>query len=412
MAGSKRTDKRGRSLRTGECQRKDGRYQFQYKNSAGKRQCVYDTTLSGLREKEKQILKDLQDGLRSEDSRKITVSDLVEMYFEHHRGIKEATSSSYRKIFHTHIKHTPLGKKSICSIKISDMMKFYNSLLDKGLSTGYIHIMNAFLSPAFDMAVDDDLLRKNPCSGIMSKLEKTEKTPKNAMTLAEQKCFLNFLEKSKRFHTYLPLFTILLGTGMRIGECLGLTWNDIDLNNKLIHITHTLRYDNYGDGNKFHMSEPKTESGKRTIPMIEDVKNAFMTIRDTNMHLGGSGDFTVDGYEDFIFLTIKRRRLYMPNTIAQMLTRIVKTYNEQELQSAATENREPLLLPHLTPHIMRHTFCTRFCENETNIRVIQEVMGHKDIKVTMNVYSHVTLDKARECMQSMEKVLQQTLQQN
>ncbi len=160
------------------------------------------------------------------------------------------------------------------------------------------------------------------------------------------------------------------------------------------------------------MSEPKTESGKRTIPMIEDVKNAFMTIRDTNMHLGGSGDFTVDGYEDFIFLTIKRRRLYMPNTIAQMLTRIVKTYNEQELQSAATENREPLLLPHLTPHIMRHTFCTRFCENETNIRVIQEVMGHKDIKVTMNVYSHVTLDKARECMQSMEKVLQQTLQQN
>ena len=248
MAGSKRTDKRGRSLRTGECQRKDGRYQFQYKNSAGKRQCVYDTTLSGLREKEKQILKDLQDGIRSEDSRKITVSDLVEMYFEHHRGIKEATSSSYRKIFHTHIKHTPLGKKPICSIKISDMMKFYNSLLDKGLSTGYIHIMNAFLSPAFDMAVDDDLLRKNPCSGIMSKLEKTEKTPKNAMTLAEQKCFLNYLENSKRFHTYLPLFTILLGTGMRIGECLGLTWNDIDLNNKLIHITHTLRYDNYGDG--------------------------------------------------------------------------------------------------------------------------------------------------------------------
>ena len=104
MARSKRTDKRGRILRTGECQRKDGRYQFQYKNSAGKRQCVYDTTLSGLREKEKQILKDLQDGIRSEDSRKITVSDLVEMYFEHHRGIKEATSSSYRKIFHTHIK--------------------------------------------------------------------------------------------------------------------------------------------------------------------------------------------------------------------------------------------------------------------------------------------------------------------
>ncbi len=82
-----------------------------------------------------------------------------------------------QNISYPHQTHSP-WEKPICSIKISDMMKFYNSLLDKGLSTGYIHIMNAFLSPAFDMAVDDDLLRKNPCSGIMSKLEKTENAQK------------------------------------------------------------------------------------------------------------------------------------------------------------------------------------------------------------------------------------------
>ncbi|MFG6345875.1 MAG: tyrosine-type recombinase/integrase [Lachnospiraceae bacterium] len=145
--------------------------------------------------------------------------------------------------------------------------------------------------------------------------------------------------------------------------------------------------------------------------MIKEVKKAFLTLRQKNLQLGSSGDFTVDGYHDFIFLTLKRRRLYMPNTIGQMLTRIVKSYNDEETKAAAIENREPLLLPHLTPHIMRHTFCTRFCENETNVRVIQEIMGHKDIKITMNIYSHVTIDKARECMESMERALQQSLQQ-
>lgn len=411
MAERKRTDSRGRILKTGEIQRKDGRYQFQYTDSTGKRHCIYDTSLTGLREKKRKILKDTEDGIRSGDSRKITLNDLIEMYLANHRSIRQATESSYRKIFQVHIKDSAIGKKPICDIKSSDILRFFNSLLDQGLSSGYLHIMNAFLCPAFEMAVDDDLIRKNPCSGIMSKLVKTEKTPRKAMTLDEQRQFLNFLSKSERFHTYLPLFTILLGTGMRIGECLGLTWQDVDFENNLIYITHTLRYDNYGDGNKFHISEPKTESGKRTIPMIKEVKKAFLTIRQTNLRLGSSGDFTVDGYHDFIFLTLKRRRLYMPNTIGQMLTRIVKSYNDEETKTAAIENREPLLLPHLTPHIMRHTFCTRFCENETNVRVIQEIMGHKDIKITMNIYSHVTIDKARECMESMERALQQSLQQ-
>ncbi len=260
MAGNKRTDNKGRILKTGESQRKDGRYQFQYTDSTGKRHCMYDMNLSKLREKEKKILKDLEDGIRCLDSKKITLIDLVEIYLENHRSIREATEISYRKIFNVHIKDSSIGSKPIYNIKNSDMLKFYNGLLDKGLSSGYLHIMNAFLSPAFDLAVDDDLIRKNPCSGIMAKLEKTEKIPKRAMTLEEQRCFLNFLSKSKRFNTYLPLFTILLGTGMRIGECLGLTWKEVDFKNRLIYVTHTLRYDNYGDGSKFHISEPKTDN--------------------------------------------------------------------------------------------------------------------------------------------------------
>ena len=173
MAGSKRTDNKGRILKTGESQRKDGRYQFQYTDFIGKRHCIYDMNLSKLREKEKKILKDLADGIRSMDSKKITLIDLVEIYLENHLSIREATEISYRKIFNLHINDSFIGKKPICNIKTSDMLKFYNGLLDKGLSSGYLHIMNAFLSPAFDLAVDDDLIRKNPCNNIMTKDRKS-----------------------------------------------------------------------------------------------------------------------------------------------------------------------------------------------------------------------------------------------
>ena len=402
MAGRKRTDNKGRILRNGESQRKDGRYQFQYTDTAGKRHCVYDLNLLNLREKERVILKDLEDGIRSGESKKITLNDLVELYLENHRNIKKVTEVSYRNAFHIHIKDSFAGEKPISSIKNSDILRLYNGLLDKGLSSGYLRIINAFLHPAFEMAVNDDLIRKNPCNGVMAKLEKTETTKRTAMTLEEQRRFMFFLSESKRFRSYLPLFTVLLGTGMRIGECLGLTWKEVDFENGLVHVTHTLRYDNYGDGFIFHISEPKTQGGKRSIPMIADVRKAFLEIRERNAVLGGSGDLTVDGFRDFVFLT-KSRNLYTVRCIETMLRRMVQCHNEQERKLAQEENREPFLLPHLTPHIMRHTFCTRFCENETNVRVIQEIMGHSSINITMNVYSHVTVDKAKECMESMEK---------
>lgn len=402
MAGRKRTDNRGRILRTGESQRKDGRYQFQYTDAAGKRHCVYDLNLLDLREKERVILKDLEDGIRSGESKKITLNDLVELYLENHRNIKKVTEVSYRNAFHIHIRNSFAGEKPISDIKNSDMLRLYNGLLDKGLSSGYLRIINAFLHPAFEMAVNDDLIRKNPCNGVMAKLEKTEATKRKAMTLEEQRRFMVFLSESKRFRSYFPLFTVLLGTGMRIGECLGLTWKEVDFENGLVHVTHTLRYDNYGDGFIFHISGPKTQGGKRSIPMISDVRKAFMEIRERNAALGGSGNLTVDGYQDFVFLT-KSRNLYTARCIETMLRRMVQCHNEQERKLAREENREPFLLPHLTPHVMRHTFCTRFCENETNVRVIQEIMGHSSIHITMNVYSHVTVDKAKECMESMEK---------
>ena len=203
------------------------------------------------------------------------------------------------------------------------------------------------------------------------------------------------------YRHYLPLFTTLLGTGMRIGECLGLTWENLDFKDGLIYVTHSLRYDNYGDGYKLHISKPKTESGKRVIPMMEDVRRQLLKQREHSFMSQSSKECMVDGYSGFVFVK-ETGKVFLTNEINAMLNRICRKYNKLEERAAEEEKRHPIVLPHLSAHVMRHTFCTRFCENETNVKVIQEIMGHSNVGVTMNIYNHVTLDKAKETMKNME----------
>lgn len=108
----------------------------------------------------------------------------------------------------------------------------------------------------------------------------------------------------------------------------------------------------------------------------------------------------IDGYTDFVFHTTKGTP-YSTAGINLLITRIVNRYNKQETDRAEKEHRSPELLPNFSPHILRHTFCTRFCENESNIKVIQEIMGHHDIKTTMDIYSHVTKEKSQEIMNEL-----------
>ena len=145
----KRKDNQGRILRTGESQRKDGRYQFRYTDAAGKRHCVYALNSVDLREKKKGILRDLENGIRSSGSKKITLNDLVEIYLENHRSIRKVTEISYCKAINAHIKDSFIGNKPIANIRNSDMIKFYNSVPDKGISSEYLHIIHAFSASGF-----------------------------------------------------------------------------------------------------------------------------------------------------------------------------------------------------------------------------------------------------------------------
>lgn len=209
---------------------------------------------------------------------------------------------------------------------------------------------------------------------------------------------------SEEYRGWFPLFTVMLGTGCRIGEVLGLRWQDVDFKNRTISINHNLVYRVQEDGTcTNHVNSPKTKAGIRIIPMIDEVFDAFLEEYQYQKVIGFCTD-EIDGYSGFVFCT-GDGKVYLPNAINRTIRSICADYNKEEESKAKEENRDPVLLPKFSCHILRHTFCTRFCENETNLKVIQEIMGHADISTTMDVYAEATQEKKKESMASLQSAL-------
>lgn len=115
----------------------------------------------------------------------------------------------------------------------------------------------------------------------------------------------------------------------------------------------------------------------------------------------GFNQTVIDGYSGFIFAN-RYGDIMNPSTINRALVRIIRDYNKDENACAKMEQRPPELLPHFSVHNLRHTFCTRFCENETNLKIIQEIMGHADITTTMDIYNEATREKKVESFAKLE----------
>lgn len=192
-----------------------------------------------------------------------------------------------------------------------------------------------------------------------------------------------------------------MGTGCRVGELIGLRWDDCDFKNNTISINHNLIYRQQEDGTcGMHITTPKTSAGVRTIPMLSAVRKAFYEERKKRF-VEGFSDCEIDGYSGFIF-TNRFGYVHNPMTINRAIKRIYEAYNEEEKVRAKEEHREPIIIPHFSAHNLRHTFCTRFCKNESNIKIIQEIMGHSDITTTMNIYAEATESKKQEAFQNLD----------
>ncbi len=400
-----RKDLRGRSLRKGEVQRaSDKRYMYTYTDPLGRRKFIYANDLTQLREKEEKLLKDQLDGLDIYVAGKATLNETFDRYISTKYNLRESTRSSYLYTYDHYVRDT-FGLKRIAEIKYSDVLQFYYHLLNQqGISLGTLDSVHCLLHPTFQLAVRDEIIRKNPTDGVMKEISRESgknRGVRHALTIEQQRCFMEYIANHPIYYHWWPMFTILLGTGCRIGEALGLRWQDLDFEKRVISINHSLVYYPANGSNKcvLRVSLPKTDAGIRTIPMLDIVKDAFEMLYEEQKE-NGFNETEIDGMTGFIFCN-RFGSVPNPQTVNHTIKRIANNYNADEVVRAKKEHRDPIILPNFSCHHLRHTFCTRLCENETNLKVIQSIMGHKNIETTLDIYAEATEKKKQESFENL-----------
>lgn len=405
MATPKRKDKSRVVLRTGEVQRANGTYHYCWTDSNGKRRYVYGKTLDELRYKEEQISKDKSDGIKAE-ARYTTINDLFDLWKILKRGLKNNTFENYKYMYETFVRNQ-IGDVRVQTLKKSDIKRFYNYLADeRHLKAATIDNIHTVLHQILDMAVDDAYIRNNPSDNVLRELKKshifqTEK--RRGLTRPEQDLFLDYLKNTPSSQNWYPVFAVMLGTGLRVGEVTGLRWCDVDLDEGVIDVNHTLvYYDHRTDGSKkgcyFNVNTTKTPASNRQVPMLDFVKEAFLMEKEKQELLDLHCEATVDGYTDFIFIN----RFGQPqhqSTLNKAIRRIIRDCNDEQLLK---DENAKVLLPHFSCHSLRHTFTTRMCEAGVNVKVIQDTLGHKDISTTLNIYTDVTRELKRSEFEGLD----------
>lgn len=403
----KRKDSKGRILRTGESQRKDGKYEYKYVDVKGVRRSAYSWKLvdtdkvpagkrcnESLRDIEKRLEEAIGNGIDINAGKNITFNECYQLYIQS-KQLKPTTLCGYdvaMKRVHPYFGDNPIG-----AITSSDIRNCYLELSQK-IQPATIRYSDLIVTSVFNFAQSQKYVKTNPAIGVVKYLypSGTGYKKRDALTVSEQSAFLNYLRTHKKWHRWVALITVFLGTGCRANEVAGLQWSDCDFEKNVIHIRHGVHY--ISQDGKCHscVTTPKTTSGKRTIPMMPEVRNALLHVKNE----GRNCVQNIDGFNDFVFVT-KNGGPYKYGSINYGLDTICRAYNKEAAQKQSL-GEDVVLLPKITCHILRHTFCTRYCENETNIKIIQEIMGHANFSTTFEIYNNVTDTQKQDSMKSLE----------
>lgn len=378
----RRKDNKGRVLNKGESQRKDGTYMYRYNDINKERKSVYARTLNDLRKKEAEINKNQIDGIYSTEW---SFNELFDRYIEQKpdSAIKERVKYKYKSEYDRWVKNTWFGKKKLKSIVKSDVVLFYKELKAKGYSDGTIKVVHKYINGTLNMAYEDDLIRKNFAIHCIDPYNNVSK--RRALTKEETNKFLTTAEALSTGENYLLGFKLMFLTGLRIGEVTGLTWNDVDMKNRIIDVNHQFVIGDKDSRTTYHIDTPKTFNGKRKVPMSNDVYELFKDIRAKTYFNSIKFGVNVDGYSGFVLHT----RTGLPILTARFneyAKKIVQIYNDTH------EDK----LPNVTCHICRHTFCTRMAELNISPNALQKIMGHGSYRTTSNVYITIEDDFVNE----------------
>lgn len=376
----RRKDSKNRVLRNGESQRKDGTYMYRYTDVRGKRVCVYARTLEDLRVKEQTIQKELNDGI-DYAAGEIIVLDLLKRYIATKTGVRYNTKVGYQFVLNLVSKES-FGCLKIRDIKPSDAKQWFIKLYQDGRRYSTITSVRGVLRPAFEMAVEDDIIRRNPFSFQITDVVPNDSKTRQAISGEVKERFLTFIRESRHYSQYYDEIIILLGTGMRVSELYGLTRADLDFEARRIKVERQLTRTRHCE---YYVEKPKTASGERYIPMTDEVYRAFQNAVQRRKQ--PKVELLIDGHTGFLFLD-KDGKPKVAMHLEHVMKRIVDRYND------AHEDK----LPSITPHVLRHTFCTEMANSGIDLKSLQYLIGHSDAGVTLNVYTHASYEAAENAM--------------
>ncbi|MDR1547758.1 MAG: site-specific integrase [Hungatella sp.] len=381
-------DKNGKKLPKGIIQRADGLYMGRFQYEGELYPSIYDRDMKVVEKKLNDLRYEVTHQMYTQSS-KVTVSEWFDIWLKDYRGIriKPGTKEVYQNTFNARIKPV-LGKKKMTSVRMDQIQKLYNDMAEKNYAEGTIKLVGVVLYGMFKQAVKTGLITKNPAA--MATIPKAkERKERIAMNLGEQKQFQDYAIK---YSEYYRIFLIALCTGMRNGEVRGLCWSDMDFDNKLIHVTGTLKY---VKDRGHYKGSPKTKTSKRDIPMLGlcyDLLKEQREKQEEQKKLAGKWWEPLKGLEELVFTSpdgkpVSRER------VTKELNEIINKMHEDHLD-----------MPEFTFHTLRHTFATRGLEQGISLKVMQVILGHKALAMTADLYSHVLpTTKAKE-MEKMEDV--------
>lgn len=372
-------DKKGKELGVGLTQRKDGLYQARYTDRFGDKKTIYDSNLAELRKKFAVAIAENENFMSVRQNIELDrwFNRWLEVYKK--KSVRPNTLRTYTHIYNKNISPF-LGKRNINSLVKSDIQQIIDLAADNNYKYERQDKIKVILKDMFERAIEDDLMAKNPAKGVKLRADKEVNT--KVLSMDQQ---IEFFEACKGTF-YDNLYNVAINTGLRPGELFALTEKDINFDEGYIDVNKTLVYQKYLDDTckTFHVEPPKTKQSKRKIPINSecrkylekqfDLKNVVKHKRPKEQN-------------DYLFVTKFNTPLN-----AQIYSDSIKAIVEQINLKKEFDNE----FPRFSGHTFRHTFATRCFEAGINPKVVQTYLGHASLKMTMDLYTHVTEEKATE----------------
>ena len=377
-----------RRLPKGISKRADGRYQGRF-TFQGERFTLYDRDIKALQKKMADAKYEMEHGIYI-NAQNMTLNTFFETWVSEikENTVKANTISVYMEIYKIHI-CPALGKLQVSSINKLMVQRLLNNMSKNGLSANTLAKTKAILYSIFKEAMENRMISYNPCENITIRRDKTER---RVLSWQEQQLFLEAIQGSR----YETLCILGLSTGLRIGELSGLRWSDINFEEKTLTVERTYIYlhdvKNHQMKDEFH--SPKTKNSCRTIRLLDSTLSLLVQHKirqEKEKQTAGDTWCPVEGGEDLVFTTKSGGPVRGLN-VAETLNNYVKKINRKEELLAAKEHREPVVFERITPHTLRHTFATRAFESGIPPKVVQQILGHSSLEMTMDLYTHVTED--------------------